>query len=380
MLATLLLPVGAVRDYAQIAVVAGAVFASVLLQGLAKPRTVENKIVTAIIILAAIVFGVVMFVLLGIKLGFARNVYGYSFASIFRVFIPVVLIIIGEEILRGQLVDKGRGSRLAVIMTGATIYLTQMVIALPLYDLSEAKNVFTFVVTLAGPAILQNVLLTFIAYRYDYRVNIIYRLIMELPTYLLPILPNAGAYLPVIFEIGLMLILTIWLAGLQWRHGKSERTNPRRVKIQRIESEQTKKAKRALRYAGLGIFVMVVVGYVALMSGLFKYHFLAIGSGSMEPNIARGDMVLVEKSDQYGEMDVGEVLVYRYDNVIMVHRISDVNEQNGKRTFITKGDANNAEDKWVVEQDDIIGTAKGKIAMFGYPTLWLSELFNGGKS
>ena len=125
---------------------------------------------------------------------------------------------------------------------------------------------------------------------------------------------------------------------------------------------------------------MVVVGYVALMSGLFKYHFLAIGSGSMEPNIARGDMVLVEKSDQYGEMDVGEVLVYRYDNVIMVHRISDVNEQNGKRTFITKGDANNAEDKWVVEQDDIIGTAKGKIAMFGYPTLWLSELFNGGKS
>ncbi len=377
MLVSLLLPVGAVREYAQVAIIAGAVFASVLLQGWAKPRTTESKTIAIIIVLAAIVFQVVMFVLLGIKLGFARNVYAYNFASIFHVFLPVILAIIGEEVLRGQLVDRGRGNRLMVVMTGAMIYLTQIIIALPLYDFSESKSLFTFIVTMAGPAILQNTLLTFIAYQYDYRVNIIYRLIMELPTYLLPIMPNAGTYLPAIFEIGLVLILTIWLVGVQWRlRSGTNWKNRRQAKIKRTENEQTRKAKRALRYIGWGAGTIVIVGYVALMSGLFKYHFLAIGSGSMEPHISRGDMILAEKSDEYGEMDVGEVLVYRHSNVIMVHRISEVNERNGKRTFITKGDANNAEDKWTVEQGDIIGTAKGKIAMFGYPTLWLYELFN----
>lgn len=99
----------------------------------------------------------------------------------------------------------------------------------------------------------------------------------------------------------------------------------------------------------------------------------------MQPNLARGDMILVEKSDKYDEMEIGEILVYRHSNVVMVHRIVERREDAGRWTFTTKGDANGSEDNWVVGQGEVIGIAKGKIAMFGYPTLWLNELFNGGK-
>ena len=99
----------------------------------------------------------------------------------------------------------------------------------------------------------------------------------------------------------------------------------------------------------------------------------------MEPGISRGDLILVEKSSDYENMLEGEVLVYRHSNVVVVHRIVEVNEAGGRFTFRTKGDANDAADNWYVEQGEVIGIAKSKIAVAGYPTLWLNELFNGGK-
>ena len=48
----------------------------------------------------------------------------------------------GEEILRGQLVEKGKASKLAVVMTGVTLWVVEIAITLPLYDLGSAKDCF----------------------------------------------------------------------------------------------------------------------------------------------------------------------------------------------------------------------------------------------
>ena len=97
----------------------------------------------------------------------------------------------------------------------------------------------------------------------------------------------------------------------------------------------------------------------------------------MEPNIARGDLVLVERYRERDELEVGDILVYKHSNVVMVHRISEMQEQrNGDYAYTTKGDANKSEDKWTVGKNEIIGVVKGKIIALGFPTLWLNELFN----
>ena len=377
MLVLAVLPVaGVLRSYLEVAVIVGAIGAGYLMLGWAKSRERESKLVAVLVILATVVFQLVMFTLLGMKLGFVTNVYGWNFKSLWMIFLPTILLLIGEEILRGQLVEKGKNSLLAVIMTGVALWLTEIVIMLPLYNFAEARSWFDIISVVAMPALLNNILLTYIAYFYDYRINIGYRLVMELPSLVLPIWPDVNEYLIVLFE---MFVLLMGLISVQKFGGAIRARLEALPKPKKLETASTMKRKQIVRRLVIAAVVAVVLVYAGLMSGLFKYYFLAIGSGSMQPNLERGDMILVEKSDKYDEMEIGEILVYRHSNVVMVHRIVERREDDGKWTFTTKGDANGSEDNWVVGQGEVIGIAKGKIAMFGYPTLWLNELFNGGK-
>lgn len=376
MLGLLLVPQSLVRSYLNVAVLVAAVSASIVLFGWTKPRG-NNRLVAILVVLSAVVFQVVMFLLLGLKLGWVQNVYKWNLANLFQVFLPITLLIVGEEVLRGQLVEHGRGSLPAMIVVGATLWLVEIITALPLYNLAQGGAVFNLIVLVAGPTLLTNVLLTYLAYAYDYRIGVGYRLVMDLPVYILPILPEVSVYLSVLFEIGLVVLLALSLAGVHRWNGKVMAARSTRKSVKRAESDTSRRVKRVAKWAGISVVVVVIVGYMALMSGLFRYHFLAIGSGSMEPNISRGDMVLVEKSKDYDRMKEGDILVYRYSNVVMVHRIMEIKDDGEKYVFRTKGDANGGMDAWQVEQGDIIGIARGKIAMFGFPTLWLNELFNG---
>lgn len=368
------------RSYGQVIILAGTILASVFLMGWAKPRVQNSRLVATLVILSAVVFQIITFLLLGFKLGFARNAIGWNLTSFGQVFLPMILIIVAEEILRGQLIDKGRGSLLAVIMTGVTLWLIMVLVTLPSYNLAEPKAIFTLLLVMAGPAALINTLLTYIAYTYDYRINIIYRLVMDLPLYLLPIIPSSDVFLPALFQISLSVLLIL---ALVWLHKTNSNkatvvSFTRKKQPKRAASEQGQKAKQIAKWVSIGAIVMIVVLYAGLMSGLFKFYFLAIGSGSMEPNLFRGDMILVEKSRDYKDMQVGDVLVYHYSNVVMVHRIAEISKDGNNYIFQTKGDNNASNDAWQVKQSDIIGLAKGRIAMFGYPTLWLNELFNKG--
>lgn len=270
---------------------------------------------------------------------------------------------------------RGHESRLAIVLTVIACVALEVIWVLPIYDLMLPKDSFDLLVLVVLPGLLKGVLLTFVAYEYDYRANIAYRLIMELPIYILPILPNVSEYLTTMFAIALVIILACLLVRLRQQEAQSKHT-----KDERVETASKKNWKQVTKYVALGVVVVAVVAYVGLMSGMFKYHLLAIGSGSMEPNIRVGDMVLVERTDHYDEIEEGEVLVYRHADVVMVHRLIERSEEEGKYYFRTQGDANDSADAWWVNQGDVIGVARGKIVAFGYPTLWLNELFNGGKN
>jgi signal peptidase I len=54
-------------------------------------------------------------------------------------------------------------------------------------------------------------------------------------------------------------------------------------------------------------------------SGYFKYYAIAIASGSMNPQIKKGDIVVVNQ--RISNPEIGDVIAYRRDSVIVVHRI-----------------------------------------------------------
>ena len=75
-------------------------------------------------------------------------------------------------------------------------------------------------------------------------------------------------------------------------------------------------------------------------------------SGSMEPEIPVGSMILVE-TVQPEEVQAGEVIVFRAEGSVVAHRV--VENQFVVGEFITKGDANAAEDINSVPYSRLLG-------------------------
>lgn len=69
----------------------------------------------------------------------------------------------------------------------------------------------------------------------------------------------------------------------------------------------------------------------------FGYGASAVLSGSMEPAISVGDLLLIREETNY---KVGDIVVYQSGTTPIVHRIVSISDE----TVTTRGDANNAND------------------------------------
>ena len=69
----------------------------------------------------------------------------------------------------------------------------------------------------------------------------------------------------------------------------------------------------------------------------FGYGWAVVLTGSMEPSIQAGDLIIVSEDKPY---DVGDTVVYQQGGMLVVHRVVEINDN----MLTTKGDANNAPD------------------------------------
>ena len=95
-------------------------------------------------------------------------------------------------------------------------------------------------------------------------------------------------------------------------------------------------------------------------------------SGSAEDHIEVGDLIFTVKPNT-AELKKGDIISFMEGDIAVTHRIVDVTtDANGKRSFITKGDANNTEDP-AVSEDAVFGLYKGRIAGLGDFAMFLQK-------
>lgn len=101
-------------------------------------------------------------------------------------------------------------------------------------------------------------------------------------------------------------------------------------------------------------------------------NIFTVISGSMEPKISIGDVIITKKANEIKE---GDIIAFEHSNIITVHRVNKIAQENGKTLYQTKGDNNNTVDENLISRDNIIGVyffkipAMGKIQMFIYDNL-----------
>ena len=69
----------------------------------------------------------------------------------------------------------------------------------------------------------------------------------------------------------------------------------------------------------------------------FGYGAAVVLSGSMEPVLSKGDLIIVQEKESY---KVGDVVVFQSGKSLIVHRIIKIDDKK----VITQGDANNVAD------------------------------------
>jgi signal peptidase I len=137
--------------------------------------------------------------------------------------------------------------------------------------------------------------------------------------------------------------------------------------------EPYKDKKRNALIITSSIVMMTII--TMLISCQFTYGILVVGSKSMTGAIDKGDAILY-KSYKDEEIKNGEIIVFDYDDIKLVHRVVDIVNVNGELRYYTKGDVNKDNDPGYRTKENIIGIEKLKIKYIGIPTLWLHELFN----
>ncbi len=104
---------------------------------------------------------------------------------------------------------------------------------------------------------------------------------------------------------------------------------------------------------------------------IFGYRYYTILTASMAPTYDIGDVIIVKIAGPE-DIDVGDVITFnpsRDSDAYLTHRVYekyDDYEGTGVTCFKTKGDANNAEDSFLIESDRVIGTVKFGIPKLGY--------------
>ena len=116
------------------------------------------------------------------------------------------------------------------------------------------------------------------------------------------------------------------------------------------------------------LFAWVVIVWAAV-----GWEPMVVTTGSMQPAINPGDIVLSAPPEGDVVLDAGTVITFE-DPVrpgeLITHRIDTVNEDG---TYTTRGDANSSADSYEVTTEELTGVGRLLVPAVGLPRVWMDE-------
>ena len=324
------------------------------------PKMRNKYDITQSIVIIVIIYCMIYFSL-GLVFGYERSPYSHEVVAILKNLWTFISVIVFQEFTRYQLVKLSPKRIGYYALITALFIIAEIDFWNFLSNFSNNVEFFKYMSQTIVPLIVTNCLFTYLSIMSANLPATIYRCLLMLMTILLPIFPALNWLIKAMMEIVLVIIASLYVNYVD-------------IKSSRIMTRRQVKKESVVSYIP---FVIALVVLVCFISGTFKYQPIAVLSNSMLPTFARGDAVIMKKIDKKDlkKLKKGTILYYSKEGRLIVHRIVSVKHtDDGKVEATTKGDNNNANDPWVITEDDMIGTVSFMIPYIGYPSVWVNEL------
>ena len=328
-----------------------------LLFGYKKNKSINKKLTIQYILIYLIIYFLITY-LLGLITGFYYTPFSFKLINIFLNIFNAITLILLKELTRHMFVFKLRYKKNWLLLTTIIFSLIDISMVINMYEFNTPLAIFTFIGEVLLISFYNNFLQTILVYNVGMLPSFIYSSILKGYIYLVPIIPNLGIYLNPVLNIILVVSLILKL-------------NKENFKYQNISKRKYNISKK---YINIPIILFLLV-MIFLVSGIFRYKIIAIVSNSMYPNIKIGDAIIYEKITNYDNLTVGDILVFKNEDTIMVHRIVEISKKDKDILIYTKGDNNQKNDDFITSKEEILGIVRIKLKYIGYPSYWFNNMF-----
>ena len=125
-------------------------------------------------------------------------------------------------------------------------------------------------------------------------------------------------------------------------------------------------------------FVVLVQKITDNQINLGGYGIYTVVTGSMEPDYQVKDLILASKKDPK-TIEVGEDVVYKgkegsLNGKIIIHRVIDKYDSEGKAKFVTKGISNGISDP-EIDESQILGVVKHKMPILSFCSHTINNIY-----
>lgn len=305
---------------------------------------------------------IIIYLGVGIIDGLGKSPYNHSFIGILTNIVSVGLVLVGRELIRNYLINSFTKVENYLVFILIAILMTLSNISLDQYEsLKGLKDVVQFIAEYLVPEFAQNLFAGYLVFLAGPLASIIYLGIIESFMWLSPILADLKWITKALTGILCPIFFMMSLQNIYYTASKQ---------IKRNESEE----EGTLGWIVTSIVSILIVWFAV---GVFPIYPSVIATGSMEPNIKPGDVILVERivdMDGINALNVGDIIQFERDGVLISHRIIEIhNDEEEGLTFITKGDNNSGKDSDPIKPENIRGQIVKTIPKIGWPTLLLKS-------
>lgn len=297
----------------------------------------------------------------GVVDGLGKSPYDHSIFGLATNLLYVFPALVAREYIRSYIVNSHtkKENYLIFLIVAAFFTLTNI----SLTNFANIKDEFGLVKLFAkyiGPGFAENIFATYLVYIGGPIASIVYLSLIEAFHWFSPILPDLKwittalirTLAPVFF---MMIFQNIYKDAAKEKRIEEESENP----------------------LGWILTSIISISIIWFTVGVFQVYPSVIATGSMEPEIKVGDVILVEKikdMEKVNELEIGDVIQFKRENILISHRIIDIErDETVGISFETKGDNNTVPDIERVMVENIKGKIVGVVPKVGYPTLIMKK-------